>query len=132
MNVLFFMARPGAGGEELLRSIAPIVPEVRVEAVFDLRGFSERLRRPRDAASVSLIWGPSREDLRNILSLKDLLKPGRTLLVLADQDAETVALAHSLLPAFIAYIDEGGEEILSVLKKLARTEGAGPAPHASF
>jgi hypothetical protein len=132
MKVLFYMARPGASGEELLRSIAPTVPEAGLETVFDLPSFSERLRRPRDAASIALIWDPSHEDLRNILPMKDLLRPGRTLLVLADQDDETVALAHSLLPAFIAYIDEGSEEILSVLRKLARMGGAGPASQASL
>jgi hypothetical protein len=120
MQVLFFMARAGASGEDLLRSLAPILPEEGLETVFELPGFFERLRRPRDAGSVSLIWNPSREDLNAIRPLKDLLRPGRTLLVLADQDEETLALAHSLLPAFIAYVDEGNEEILAVLRKLAR------------
>ena len=132
MNVLLYMARPGASGEELVRSLATIVPKDRLEAISDLPSFSERLRRPRDATSIALIWNPSTEDLRRILPLKDHLRAGRTLLVLADQDEDTVALAHSLLPAFIAYVDEGNAEILSVLRKLSGAAGPGPAPQASF
>jgi len=130
MNVLFYMARPGGNGEELLRSLSPIVSAGGLEAVSDWGSFSEYIRRPMAPASVAIIWNPSNEDLRKIGSVRDLLKGGRTLLVLADQDKETIALAHSLLPAFITYVDDGNSKVLSVMRKLARSAVGGPAPAA--
>ncbi|MFO7734269.1 MAG: hypothetical protein R6X21_11565 [Candidatus Aminicenantes bacterium] len=55
--------------------------------------------------------------------MRDLLRGGRTLLVLPDEKKETVTLAHSLRPAFITYVDDGISEVLSVLKKLTKAGG---------
>jgi hypothetical protein len=128
MNLLFYMVRPGEKGEELLRSLPVSVPGVGLEAVFDLESFSERIRRRRDPDSIAIIWNPSLEDLRALGTMKSTLRQGRTLLALADQEAETIALAHNLLPAFIAYVEDGHEEILSVLGKLVRAKGRGAGP----
>lgn len=125
MNVLFYMARPGGGGEELLGALPLLVPQKAVETFFDLEGFSERIRRPREPASIAIIWNPEKEDLRRIGAMRDLLRGGRTLIVLPDQEKETVALAHGLLPAFITYVGDGNSEVLSVLRKLTRACGNG-------
>ena len=127
MTVLFFMARPGGGGEELLCSLSRLVPRESLESFFDLGSFSERIRRPGESASIAIIWNPAKEDLRRIGSMKDLLRGGRTLLALADQDKETVALAHNLLPAFISYVGDGISGLLSVLERLTGFAAGSPA-----
>ena len=57
-------------------------------------------------------------------TMRDLLRGGRTLLVLPDGKKETITMAHSLLPAFITYVDDGISEVLSVLKKLTKAGGS--------
>ena len=59
MTVLFFMARPGAGGEELLCALSRLVPRDSLESFFDLGSFSERIPRPRESASIAVIWNPA-------------------------------------------------------------------------
>ena len=131
MNVIFYKAGPNGGADELLRSLTGFVPGDRLNTVSDLTSFSERIRRRRDPDSIAVIWNPSREDLRALGAMKDILRGGRTVLSLADQEAETIALAHDLLPAFIAYVDDGHTEILSVLEKLVRAKGRGAGPGGS-
>jgi hypothetical protein len=128
MNVIFYKAGPNGGADELLRSLSAIVSKETLNEVSDLASFSERLRMPRDPDSIAIIWNPSLEDLRALGTMKSTLRQGRTLLALADQEKETIALAHDLLPAFIAYVEDGHEEILSVLGKLVRAKGGGPGP----
>jgi hypothetical protein len=129
MNVLFYKAGPNGGAEQLMRSLAGLVPGDGLKAYSDLGSFSERIRMRRDPDSIAIIWNPSHEDLRALGSLRDRLQGGRILLALADQEKETIALAHALLPAYITYLEDGHSKVLSVLRKLAgvneRDQGPG-------
>jgi hypothetical protein len=126
LYVFAYLPRAVEEGHELLNAVAPIVAEGRLEVYYDLQRFAARIRRPKDPSSVAIVWDPTREDLRNIGAMRPLLEGIRTLLVLPDEDAETVVLAHKLLPAYIAYIDDGITEIVSVLERLAASVRSGP------
>jgi hypothetical protein len=124
MNVLFYRAGPNGGAEELLRSLSALFPGGGLNTVSDLASFSERIRKPRGPDSIAIIWNPSHADLRELGALKDRLRTGRTLLALADEEKETITLAHALLPAFITYVDGDHSEVISVIKKLARAKAS--------
>jgi hypothetical protein len=126
MNLFFLMPRPSGRGDDLLNAVAPFAAGGRLEVFYDLDGFAARMRRPKGFPSVAVIWDPNRGDLRRIGAMKDHLAGVRTVLVLNDQNKETISLAHRLRPAYIAYIDDAIPEIVSVLERLAgsRDEGA--------
>lgn len=126
LYVFVYISRALEEGHELLNAMAPIVAGERLEVYYDLQGFAARIRRPKDPSSVAIVWNPTREDLRDIGAMRPLLERIRTLLVLPDEDAETVVLAHKLLPAYIAYIGDGITEIVSVLERLAASVRSGP------
>jgi hypothetical protein len=126
LYVFAYLPRALEEGQELLNAVAPIVAGGRLEVYYDLQRFAARIRRPKDRSSVAIVWDPTREDLRDIGAMRPLLEGIRTLLVLPDEDAETVVLAHKLLPAYIAYIDDGIAEIVSVLERLAASVRSGP------
>ncbi len=67
-----------------------------------------------------LVLGPSHEDLRRIISLRDFLKDARVLLVLGDESEETISLAHRVLPTYISDLDESTSGVVSVLKQLMK------------
>lgn len=125
MDVLFLMTRPSQRGEELTRELSSVVPTEKFEALYDVAALAERLRKLRGPNSIAIIYDPANSDLRKLSSLKDLFREGRTLLVLPDQEEETITLAHSLLPAFVTYVDDGNAQVVSVLKKLASLPGPG-------
>lgn len=119
MNLFFLMPGPGGRGDELFNAAAPFVSSGRLEVFYDLRAFAARMHQSKDSRSVALIWDPAREDLGELGSMRDLLTGVRVLLILHDQDKETIALAHKLLPAYIAYVDDEIPDIVSVLRRLA-------------
>jgi hypothetical protein len=123
MNVLFYMRTPGSREDDLLSAVAPFVSRGSLEVFADLHDFAGRIRKPKEAPSVALIWNPSKEDLRAILPLQDFLRGVRVLLVLPDQEEDTIALAHRIRPAYITYIDDGISGVVSVLKRLTGTAG---------
>lgn len=128
MNLFFFLPKPGDCCHQLLKETARLVAKEEIEVVVDREVFMARMRRPKDPRSVALIWDPTEDDLREIASMRDLLAGVRVLLILRDQNRETIALAHKILPAYIAYVDDGIPGIVSVLERLAesRDEGARP------
>ncbi len=119
MNLFIYMPRPGAAGGVLLSAVAAVVSSGSLEVFPVLRDFAARLRRPKDAPSIALVWNPTRQDLGELVEMRDYLIGVRTLLVLPDEEPETVALAHRIFPAYIAYVEDGVSEIVSVLKRLA-------------
>ncbi|MEN6311485.1 MAG: hypothetical protein ABFD80_08110 [Acidobacteriota bacterium] len=120
MNLFIYMPGQDAKGGELLSAVAPFVSGGCLEVFPDLLDFAARIRRPKDALSIALIWNPARQDLRELGAMRDFLGGVRTLLVLPDEDRETVALAHKIFPAYITYVDDGISEIVSVLKRLTK------------
>lgn len=120
MDIILFMPRPGRGGSRLLDLILPLAPFVHPEVFFDLPDLAARLRRPKAPDSVALLHDPSREDLRVLAGLKDYFRGMRILLVLPDQEEETIALAHRLFPSYITYVDNGTSGIMAIIRQLAR------------
>ncbi len=88
--------------------------------VFETRmGFIRRLRQPKDDSTIALLFDPTHEDLDSIRSALPFLVNVPLLLVLADQDVVTMALAHRLLPSYITYVDSDLSQLFSVIRKLA-------------
>ena len=125
LNVFAYFPRGPQEGHALLNAVVPLVAGGRLEVFHDLEGFASGIRRPKDPSSVAIVWDPTREDLRKIAAMKPLLAGVRTLLVLPDEDAETVVLAHQVLPAYVGYVDDGVSDIVSVLERLAASGRAG-------
>jgi hypothetical protein len=117
------MPRSEGRENELLSAVAPFISNGPLEVFSDLPSFAARVRRPKESLSVALIWNPTKEELREIGAMKHFLEGVKVLLVLPDQEAETVALAHRILPAYISYLDEGIFEIVPVLKRLTGVRG---------
>ena len=118
MNLFVLIAEEGGTGGQFLEDVAPLVRKDQLEVLRGLPALAERLRRPHDPYSAVLVLGPSHEDLRRIISLRDFLKDARVLLVLGDESDETIALAHRVLPTYISELEDGTSGVISVLKQL--------------
>jgi len=120
MNLFFLIGDKGGRGGRFLEDVIPLFPQDRLEVFVGLAGFAERIRKPRDPFGALVLLGPSHEDLRRVISLRDFLKDTRVLLVLGDQHEETISLAHKMLPTYISYLDNGTSGVVSVLRQLMK------------
>jgi len=108
-------------GNRLLESLRGLPAGVSVEAFETREGLIRRLRQPKDDSSIAILFDPKREDLEEMDRASQFFANVPLLLVLADQDAETIALALRLLPTFITYIDSDLSQLLSVVSKLLQS-----------
>jgi len=120
MNLLLYMPRPGKRGARLLAAIVPMIRHESLEVFPDLASFAERVKKPKDPTSVAIIFDPTDDELRGFTYLRNYLKGTKILLVLSGQDAETIALAHKLLPTYISYVDNDISRIGAVLKRTVK------------
>jgi hypothetical protein len=123
MNLFCLVTAKGGEGERFLQAATPLFAQDKVEVFRDVETFAERLRKPRDPSCAVLAVGPSHGDMRRIVSLREFLKDARILLVLDDQNEETISLVHKTLPTYISYLDNGTAGIVTVLKQVMKGSG---------
>lgn len=123
LTVYIYFPRPSEKGQEFLDSVSSSIPGSLIEVISDRAGLSAWIYRPKDPSSVMIFWNPTHTELRQIGAMKDLLLGVRTVLVLPDGEAETVALAQQIRPVSITYVDDGTSTIVSVLKRLSEIGG---------
>ena len=83
-----------------------------------LGALERRLRQPRHNIEIVLISISGAIEMAKLTEMRQLLMDLRLLLVLPKRNEDTVAWAHKLGPRFIAYADNGVEQIGAVLSKM--------------
>ena len=125
MNVLLWEARASAGSRELGADLVRILQGGEFEAFTDFGAFEARLRGPKPRPGLAVVWDPDLRQLGALEERRGLFEGLRILLVLSDDRADMVALAHCLRPAFVTYVEEGAAEVAAVVERLAESPGDG-------
>ena len=84
----------------------------------------KRLRRPRHGMEVALMIVRNSKEMDRIDAIHNLVRDLKLILVLPACDRTMVAQAHKLGPRFVAYADNGCDQIATVLEKMLRSRQA--------
>ena len=118
MRLLFYTPVSEGAGEQLQRMMEELVPKNNVEIYRSIEDLSRRLRQPANDLPIAVLLAATRKDLLEILSIRDLLRNIRIILVLPDRDEDTIAKGHMLRPRFLSYTDTNFADVCSVLGKM--------------
>ena len=118
MNVFLYMPGAPEGRERVLGAVAPLVSQGSIEVFQGFAGFAERLRKPKDKLSMAILVGPTKDDIKSLITLRDYFNETKTLFVLPDGDEELLFLAHRAFATFITYIDSPVSDLTGVVKRL--------------
>lgn len=118
MNILVYAKTKEGAGLRLQRLIETLVPREEIEIYKTIDSLSYRLRQPIFDLDIAVLLATTKEELEDILSLRDLLSDVRSVLVLPDREADTNAQGHILRPRFITYADGNFIELAAVLTKM--------------
>jgi hypothetical protein len=78
---------------------------------------------------VALLVVSARDDeMAQLSTIRNLFRDLRLVMVLPRRDDEVVAWAHKLGPRFIAYADNGYDQVGAVLEKLMQANRRQPDP----
>jgi hypothetical protein len=124
LRILLYSESTEGPAARLCRIIQTFIPKRELGFVRTLEDLSCRLREPKDDEVIAVLIAASGDELRELLSLGDLLMDLRIILVLPNKDGETVANGHRLRPRFLTYADSNFIDVAAVLGKMLSGKGA--------
>lgn len=88
-----------------------------LEMFRSIEGLAARLRRPASNLLIVILLAADRRELGDLLAMRHLLGKAKVFLMIADEEAETIALAHRLRPRYLGCLSDDFTELASVLGK---------------
>jgi hypothetical protein len=118
MSILVYYTDSADAGTSLRQIIENSFQDEKIEVYREIEALSQRLHRPFFDLTVAVLFCCSKSDLLDILALRPLLKDVRIILILPDDDDDTLAKGHALGPRFLSYHDEDFSDVAGVLSRM--------------
>ena len=115
MSLLFYSPQSNGPGERIRERLERAFQAEGIEICRSVEALSKRLRVPKRLPGAAVAVLCNRQDLLDILAVEELLSGLNTILILPDDDADTLAKAHRMRPRFLAYSYTDPEIVVSVL-----------------
>jgi hypothetical protein len=118
VDLVFYSPVSGSSEERLQRVIDSVIPGREEGVCRTIDDLSERLLQPKNDLAVALLLAEKREDIEELLSVSNLFRNTRIILVAPDRAKETIAAAHLLRPRLLTYSDGDFTDVFTVLTKI--------------
>jgi len=118
MNIYLHTAGNPEYAEKLLDLLGSIPDQGQIFLLpgdFPTSGF---LDFDMHSGDVMILIPRDRQELEGLLKMKELLQDFRLILILPDDDEETVARGHLLMPRFVSFINSDMDEVIRVLGRM--------------
>ncbi|MES0447747.1 MAG: hypothetical protein ABUJ92_14530 [Desulfobacterales bacterium] len=117
--ILYSMFIEETGGQ-LRKMIEDVVPNENTEIYSTIDTLGNRLRQPSYNIAVAVLLISSREELRDVLSIRHLFDNIKIILILPDRKNETIVIGHKLRPRFLSYTDSDFIDVAVVLENMLK------------
>lgn len=94
------------------------IPKKKFEICHSIGELSARLGMPLLNVKVAVLFAVTRTEIMRILLLGDLMADVKSILILADDDRDTIMKAHTLRPRYITWMDSDFRHIVNVLRNM--------------
>ncbi len=118
MSVLLYTGKSTSLGERLRRVVESGTSGQEIELLKKMDGLAGRLQQRVYDIDAAVLLLSTKEELEAILSLREWLAGLRVILVLPDEDRDTISKAHRLSPRFITFLDRRFVDVAAVLAKM--------------
>jgi hypothetical protein len=119
--LIFYAAAANGKTAKILDRIEAVLPAAVIVVCRTPQELSRGLMRPLSEVIAVVLNVGARDDLMDILSLRDVLHETRVILILPEPEREILVMGHSLRPRYLTYLDEEPEALASVLGKILET-----------
>ncbi len=119
-KVLALIPHGATGGEKVREAIEQTVPEEHIEIHGELGAFFRRLREPLNGAPVVVLFAATTEDLAGLAPVRDFLEGLRMILLLPNDEEETIAKGYKLHPHVVGQGSTFLAQLPAVLSKILK------------
>ena len=117
MKVILYIPKDHTEGKKLQSAVEKLIPN-QLLAVFNMiTALSQGLRGPL-SDTVLVLCPACKEEVRELGALRELIRDVRTILVLPDNERETVAIGHRFQPRYLTMPSADYKDVSKVLRKM--------------
>ena len=120
-KVILYARKKGADSKRLQNLIASLVPEYNLEINRSIKRLSHSLSHSLTYSTLVVLLATSEEELQALLAIYDLLVNIRIILILPDDEKETLAKGRRFYPRFISNISSDFKDVGAVVEKILKT-----------
>jgi hypothetical protein len=120
LHVIFYAAVKNRRETRILNQIEAVMPTESIMICRSTQELSRYLMRPLNEVLAVVLLVADKEDLAEILSLRDVLHETRVILLLPDSENETTVKAHRLRPRLLTFADDDSGAVAAVLGRIMR------------
>jgi hypothetical protein len=124
---LFIHVRRQDNGESVVTRIRRQLMQQKVAFFGNIAELTTCLRTALQSDDIVIVQA-DRAALAALLPCREVLEMGRLVLILAEIDAESIAMAHQLRPRFLAGPDDDYDKVGDVVAKMLTAASGGGAP----
>jgi hypothetical protein len=107
--------------DRVVETLQKLLAGLKTERFRSVASIAKRLSRPCHGLEIALVVIREEDEMIRIAEIENLIRGLRLVVVLPGHDPEMVSMAHKLGPRFIAYADNGFEQAVAVIRKMAGT-----------
>jgi hypothetical protein len=126
MKLFIFAPNEIPPRDSLLAAVSPLVSKNSLEVFTTAQTLVGRLLKNENDFSIAILLAPTKDDLRTLVPIRNLIWETRFFLLLSDQDQEIISLSQRLFPTFISYAGKDHQALVSVLRKLMKIRSEAP------
>lgn len=119
-RILLYMPVSGALEERIQRMIGSQVQHEEIETYRTIEDLSQRLIQLGNKPSMAVLLAPTRKALLDLCSIRHLLLDLNIILILPDQEKDTIAKGHRFYPRLLSYLDGDFRDVAAVLGKMVK------------
>ncbi len=95
MIVLLYTAQANTTGRRLKKIVTTLVPKQQLEICRSSEELSQRLRRPLGKEFIGVFLTVNRQELSDLLSIRNQLTDIRIILIVPDSEKDTISKGHT-------------------------------------
>ncbi|MCP4575956.1 MAG: hypothetical protein GY846_06705 [Deltaproteobacteria bacterium] len=122
MDILLYLSKKDGVGAQLKSIIESLPFGEKLEVYNSIESLDIRLRNTLYEAAIAVLLADTKEALSRIYTIGHLLNEISIILIIPDQDEDTIRKAHTLRPRFLTYKDSNFKDVAAVLEKLFKKE----------
>lgn len=106
--------------KEFLSEISMLSAKEHMIVYHSLNDLTTQLRQPKDEQTVIVLFAATREELVDILLIRDYLLDRKLIIILPDKEQDTIAKGYSLHPRFLTFADSDFGDTVAVINKMTK------------
>ncbi len=119
-RLIFYAGKANEVSQRLQNSIQPIISKNKIKISRSIKELSHSLIHTGTNNTLTLLLATGKKDLDDLLAIRDLLVNVRCILILPDDDRQTIAKGLKFYPRFTSTISSDFKDVSAVLVKMLK------------